>query len=56
MEHLVPDLVVPQHRAAAMEAAGQGQLHKAHLEARGPAHLPYLHAPLEEWPDVTIQI
>ena len=36
MEHLVPALVVAQHRTAAMEDAGRGQLHKIQLKARRP--------------------
>jgi hypothetical protein len=34
MEHRVPDLVVAQHRTAAIEEAGQGQQHKMQLEAK----------------------
>ena len=36
MEHRVPDLVVAQHRTAAIEEAGQGQQHKKQLEATRP--------------------
>ena len=34
MEHLVPALVVAQHRAAAMAEAGREQLHKIQLKIR----------------------
>jgi hypothetical protein len=34
MEHRVPDLVVAQHRKAAIEQAERGQLRKTQLEAK----------------------
>ena len=36
MEHRVPDLVVAQHRTAAIEEAERGQQRKTQLEAKRP--------------------
>jgi len=36
MEHRVPDLVVAQHRTAAIDEAGKGQQHKVQLEPKRP--------------------
>jgi hypothetical protein len=36
MEHRMPDLVVPQHRTAAIEETEHWQLRKPKLEAKRP--------------------
>jgi len=49
MEHRVPDLVVAQHRTAAIEEAGKGKQHKDSAGSQTPAQLLLSHEPHERF-------